>query len=213
MLSFQKSYLFYCFAVILILASAPSKANETDNTNLVFNPSTGRWLPGNLDQNSPLADLLNTQKGLIPRELVNFSERLTPGTIVIDTKERRLYHVMEDGKAMRYAIGVGRIGFSWSGTEPISRKSEWPTWTPPAEMRERERLEGRTLPARMEGGPNNPLGARALYLGNTYYRIHGTNQPSSIGQAMSSGCIRLTNEDIIHLYDRTRVGAQVIVRQ
>ncbi|EEZ12896.1 ErfK/YbiS/YcfS/YnhG family protein, partial [Brucella melitensis bv. 1 str. Rev.1] len=135
-----------------------------------------------------------------------------PGTIVIDTASRFLYLVQADGKARRYGVGVGKQGFSWKGTQRISRKAEWPTWTPPSEMIARERKKGRFLPARMDGGINNPLGARALYLGSTLYRIHGTNQPWTIGKAMSSGCIRMRNEDVTDLYERTPVGTRVVVR-
>lgn len=134
-----------------------------------------------------------------------------PGDIVISTQDRFLYLVMDGGKAKRYGVGVGKDGFRWSGTEKISRKAEWPGWTPPAEMIAREKKKGRILPAHMPGGPKNPLGARALYLGSTLYRIHGTNQPWTIGQAVSSGCIRMRNEDVTDLYDRIGVGTKVMV--
>lgn len=147
------------------------------------------------------------------RQLVSFSEGHAPGTIIVDTSERNLYLVQGGGKAYKYRVGVGREGFQWSGTSRIGRKAEWPTWTPPAAMIEREKKKGVILPARMEGGPNNPLGARALYISGTLYRLHGTNNPASIGGAVSSGCIRLTNTDIIDLYNRAKVGAKVIVRR
>jgi lipoprotein-anchoring transpeptidase ErfK/SrfK len=147
----------------------------------------------------------------IPRQYVSFSESYAPGTIVINTRERRLYHVTEPGRAMAYGIGVGREGFTWSGTNRISRKAEWPGWTPPAIMRAREARKGRILPAYMAGGPGNPLGARAMYLGSSMYRIHGTNQPWTIGQAMSSGCIRMANEDVKDLYDQVGIGTRVVV--
>ncbi len=131
---------------------------------------------------------------------------------MINTTERRLYYLLGDGKALRYAVGVGREGLEWSGRDTISSKRDWPDWRPPAEMRTREASKGRFLPARVAGGPNNPLGARALYIGNTLYRVHGTNQPWTVGQANSSGCIRMTNEDVIDLYDRVKIGAQIIVR-
>jgi lipoprotein-anchoring transpeptidase ErfK/SrfK len=134
-----------------------------------------------------------------------------PGTIVVDTAAKFLYLVEEGGQARRYGVGVGKEGFGWNGTQRVSRKAEWPTWTPPAEMRARERRKGRELPVRMEGGPENPLGARALYLGSTLYRIHGTNQPWTIGRSVSSGCIRMRNEDVMDLYDRVPVGAKVVV--
>ncbi|MGB7204103.1 MAG: L,D-transpeptidase [Anderseniella sp.] len=149
------------------------------------------------------------------RTLINFPEgsKQKPGTIIVDTSERNLYLVQPGGKAYKYRVGVGRDGFQWSGTAKISRKAEWPSWTPPKTMIEREKKKGIILPARMEGGPNNPLGARSLYIGSSLYRIHGTNNPASIGGAVSSGCIRLTNTDIIDLHQRARVGAKVIVRR
>ena len=143
----------------------------------------------------------------LPKE-VQFSSDEKPGTIVIYTRRKHLYLILGKDRAKRYGIGVGRWGFKWSGTERITRKAEWPDWIPPAEMRQREP----DLPARMKGGPDNPLGARALYLGNTLYRIHGTAQPWTIGTAVSSGCIRLRNEDVEDLYDRVKVGAKVIVK-
>jgi lipoprotein-anchoring transpeptidase ErfK/SrfK len=141
------------------------------------------------------------------RQLVDYPSREQPGTIIIDTPNTFLYLILGRGKALRYGIGVGREGFTWSGTERISRMSEWPDWFPPTEMIQRQPY----LPRVMAGGPGNPLGARALYLGNTLYRIHGTNQPSTIGQFVSSGCIRLTNEDVADLYGRVTVGTHVVV--
>jgi len=134
------------------------------------------------------------------------------GTVIIETTDRFLYLVNGDGTAKRYGVGVGKQGFEWRGSERITRKAEWPSWRPPAEMIAREARKGRHLPTFMEGGPQNPLGARALYLGSTLYRIHGTNQPWTIGQAVSSGCIRMRNEDVKDLYARVSVGADVIVR-
>jgi lipoprotein-anchoring transpeptidase ErfK/SrfK len=142
------------------------------------------------------------------RQEVKFDSPEPAGTIIIETRKRFLYYVMGNGKAIRYGVGVGREGFKWSGTERISRKAEWPKWTPPPAMREREP----DLPDFVEGGPGNPLGARALYLGSSEYRIHGTHQPWTIGRAVSSGCIRMTNEDVIELYELSRIGAKVIVR-
>jgi lipoprotein-anchoring transpeptidase ErfK/SrfK len=143
--------------------------------------------------------------------IVEFSRALKPGSILIKTNERKLYYVLGDGKAIQYGIGVGREGFTWRGQKRISRKAEWPSWSPPATMIARERAKGIILPAYMPGGPSNPLGARALYLGGSLYRIHGTNQPSSIGQATSSGCIRMLNEEVVDLHDRVKIGALVIV--
>ncbi|MGG6892419.1 L,D-transpeptidase [Rhizobium sp. BR 315] len=142
----------------------------------------------------------------IPRTVVPLSG-YEPGTIVISTKEKRLYLVLNDGTALKYGIGVGKQGFAWKGTQTISRKAEWPDWTPPREMIAR-RPE---LPDHMDGGLNNPLGARALYLGSTLYRIHGTNEPNSIGKAVSSGCIRMANPDVMDLYGRVGVGTKVVV--
>ena len=130
-----------------------------------------------------------------------------PGTIIIDTPQRFLFLVQPNGRALRYGIGVGRPGFSWAGMKTVSRKAEWPNWTPPPEMLKRRP----DLPRFMPGGPENPMGARALYLGSSLYRIHGTNEPHTIGQAVSSGCIRMTNDDVTDLYERVRVGAKVLV--
>lgn len=147
----------------------------------------------------------------IKREILDYDGPHGPNTIIINTSERRLYYVFEKGKAIRYGVGVGREGFQWAGRDRISRKAEWPGWTPPPQMIAREKAKGVNLPAYMPGGPDNPLGARALYIGARLYRIHGSNQPWTIGEAVSSGCIRMTNEDVIDLYDRVKVGAKVIV--
>ena len=141
------------------------------------------------------------------RQVVSYSGPYSPGTIVVDTERRFLYLIEPNGKAIRYGVGVGRDGFAWRGTERVTRKAKWPDWRPPESMRRRQP----ELPRFMAGGPDNPLGARALYLGNTLYRIHGTNEPHTIGQAMSSGCIRMMNEDVKHLYERVRIGARVVV--
>jgi len=146
--------------------------------------------------------------GPIPRTTVGFQGNYAPGTIIIDTKERRLYLVQEGGRALRYGIGVGRDGFRWGGVHRITAKKEWPSWTPPAQMLRRRP----DLPRHMVGGPDNPLGARAMYLGSTLYRIHGSNEPETIGQAVSSGCFRMVNDDVIDLYNRVQVGATVVVK-
>lgn len=149
------------------------------------------------------------------RKVVRLKTTETPGTIIIDTNNKFLYLVEGKGKATRYGIGVGRDGFGWSGIVNIGRKAEWPSWTPPAEMRRREAAKGIKLPVVQKGGPDNPLGARAMYLykdgRDTIFRIHGTNQPWTIGQNMSSGCIRMMNKDVEHLYERAGIGAKVIV--
>lgn len=168
----------------------------------VYDVRKKRWVEASEMQSS------GRRGSRIKREIVDYDTKLAKGTIIVETSERRLYFVLGDGKAMKYGVGVGRDGFRWSGTHRITRKAEWPGWTPPPAMR--KRVPG--LPAYMPGGPNNPLGARALYIGSTIYRLHGTAEPWTIGQAVSSGCIRLTNDDIIDLYNRSKVGARVIVR-
>jgi lipoprotein-anchoring transpeptidase ErfK/SrfK len=142
------------------------------------------------------------------RQAVFFRSSEAPGTVIVHTAERFLYVVQGNNRAIRYGIGVGRDGFQWGGLKKIVRKSEWPDWTPPDEMIQRQPY----LPRFMSGGPGNPMGARALYIGGTVYRIHGTNQPQTIGSAVSSGCFRLTNKEVIDLYERVQVGAKVIVR-
>jgi lipoprotein-anchoring transpeptidase ErfK/SrfK len=141
------------------------------------------------------------------RQTVSYSTREAPGTIIIDTPNTYLYYVLGNGQAIRYGIGVGRDGFTWSGTQSVTKKAEWPDWTPPPEMIQRQPY----LPRHMAGGPGNPLGARAMYLGGTVYRIHGTNAPDTIGKHVSSGCIRLTNDDVSDLYSRVSVGTKVVV--
>jgi lipoprotein-anchoring transpeptidase ErfK/SrfK len=141
------------------------------------------------------------------RQVVDYASHQMPGTVIIDIKNTFLYFVLNDTQAMRYGIGVGREGFTWSGEQAVARKTEWPDWRPPAGMLVRQPY----LPRFMAGGPGNPLGARAMYLGETEYRIHGTNKPDTIGKRVSSGCIRLTNDDVVDLYDRVKVGAKVIV--
>lgn len=144
---------------------------------------------------------------ITPKEVVQFREKFAPGTILVRQREKRLYYVNGDGTAVRYAIAVGREGAAWAGTSSVSDKKEWPGWTPTPDILKRQP----DLPRHVEGGPANPLGARALYLGQTMYRIHGTNEPWRIGEEASSGCIRMTNDDVVDLYNRTRLGATVIV--
>jgi lipoprotein-anchoring transpeptidase ErfK/SrfK len=145
----------------------------------------------------------------IPRSTVSYPTQYHPGTIVISTSERRLYLVLGNGQALRYGIGVGRVGFTWSGVKRISQKREWPDWTPPRQMIHRRP----DLPRHMVGGIANPLGARAMYLGSSLYRIHGSNEPETIGHAVSSGCFRMTNEDVVDLYGRVNVGTTVVVQR
>ena len=173
----------------------------------VLPSSAALWYNPDTNQFEDRAATANRGGSPIRKQIVSYETTHKPGTIVIETSERRLYLVLEDGKAMKYGIGVGRDGFRWSGTHRITRKAEWPGWTPPPAMRKRVP----DLPAYMEGGPNNPLGARALYIGSTLYRVHGTSEPWSIGQAVSSGCIRLTNDDVTDLYERVQVGALIVV--
>lgn len=184
-------------AILTFSLVAPAAASR------IYNPDTNLW------EDSATFQAKTRRGNPIKREIVSYATNLRPGTIIVETSERRLYLVLDDGKAMRYGIGVGRDGFRWSGQHKITRMAEWPGWTPPSQMRKRVP----DLPAYMPGGPDNPLGARALYIGSTLYRIHGTSEPWTIGQAVSSGCIRLTNEDVTDLYGRVRVGAMVVVRQ
>jgi lipoprotein-anchoring transpeptidase ErfK/SrfK len=156
---------------------------------------------------APSEDTKDELRADLRRQVVNYRTSEAPGTIIIDTPNTFLYLVMPGGKAMRYGIGVGREGFTWSGTKTIERKAEWPDWTPPPEMIQRQPY----LPRFVAGGDGNPLGARAMYLGGSIYRIHGTNAPESIGTQVSSGCIRLLNEDVIDLYNRVHVGTKVVV--
>ena len=155
-----------------------------------------------------LADFLNIfSEQPIARQVVPWTGKQAPGTVVISTSQRRLYYVLGRGQALRYGVGVGRQGFSWSGTKTVTMKREWPDWRPPAAMLKRRP----DLPRYMPGGMENPLGARAIYLGSSLYRIHGSNEPDTIGAAVSSGCIRMTNRDVMDLYDRVRPGTKVIV--
>ena len=185
----------YLFAALMVLAGAgQAQAQEMDFRDL-FRGGPNLFQGGG-------------GSGPIPRSTVGFASNYAPGTIVINTAERRLYLVLANGQALRYGIGVGRDGFRWGGTHRISAKREWPSWTPPAQMLARRP----DLPRHMAGGIDNPLGARAMYLGSTLYRIHGSNEPETIGQAVSSGCFRMTNEDVTDLYGRVSVGTTVVVR-
>jgi lipoprotein-anchoring transpeptidase ErfK/SrfK len=198
-------------------AMAADSRNDIDPMTVASLSSTAQktgWLQV-LSEGKPVKSakkMAAVSRAPIARELVAFHEKVKPGTIIVDNSERRLYHVLGNGIAMKYAVSVGREGFIWTGAEKVTRKTEWPTWTPPEDMRAREAKKGKILPVSMKGGLDNPLGARAIYLGSTIYRIHGTNQPSSLGKAQSSGCIRMANEDVEHLYTQVSMGAQVIVR-
>lgn len=179
---------------------------ETDDDD--FDPRSGRLRQVSLPEQRPLD--LPVERSFPARfepQEVDYSGGQPPGTIIIDTPSKFLFLVQPGGKARRYGIGVGRPGFEWAGVKTITRKQEWPDWRPPAQML----LRRPDLPRFMAGGPENPMGARGLYLGSTLYRIHGTNEPHTIGQAVSSGCIRMRNEDVIDLYDRVRLGTRVVV--
>ncbi len=193
------------FAAALCLLSASAVAQPRTSPPLnSYQPTIEDVAPGvdhgNYDNNLPEQ---------FQRQAVFYRSQLPVGTIVVETSERHLYLIESETRALRYGIGVGRDGFTWSGLLRISRKAEWPDWVPPPEMIARQPY----LPRFMAGGPGNPLGARAMYLGNTVYRIHGTNAPETIGHAVSSGCFRLVNDDVMDLYDRVPVGTRVIVRQ
>ncbi|GEO99769.1 L,D-transpeptidase [Methylobacterium haplocladii] len=195
-----------------IALAAPASAYEIDplTRQPLSDVLTVRVRPQNASL--PAADPLQStvpQATAIQREMVEFSGPYSPGTIVVSTAERRLYLVMGGGQAMRYGVGVGRPGFTWGGTQNITMKREWPDWRPPSEMLRRRP----DLPRYMKGGIENPLGARAMYLGGSIYRIHGSNEPETIGTAVSSGCIRMTNEDVSDLYTRVKVGTRVIVQR
>lgn len=192
-------YLFVSIILFAILSVGAASASQTvriydaELNTFVDRESTGAYRGG-----SP-----------IKKQIVDYETNFAAGTIIVETSERRLYLVLDGGKAMKYGIGVGREGATWSGTNTVSRKAEWPDWRPTPNMLKRDP----SLPRYMEGGPENPLGARALYIGSTMYRLHGTSEPWTIGTAVSSGCIRLTNDDIIDLYNRVEVGARVVVRR
>jgi lipoprotein-anchoring transpeptidase ErfK/SrfK len=186
-------------SVLFVCAAAPIRAQSTDDTRMMRLPDQPGYVP------NPVEEQLDVT---FQRQPVFYRTTERPGTIVVSTSQRFLYLVQGNNRAIRYGIGVGRDGFQWSGIHRISQKKEWPDWTPPAEMIARQPY----LPRWMAGGPGNPLGARALYIGHTIYRIHGTNQPQTIGHAVSSGCFRLTNPDIIDLFPRVPIGTKVVVQ-
>jgi lipoprotein-anchoring transpeptidase ErfK/SrfK len=201
----QTNSLFRAAAAVVVIAAASAFASTA---------SASPFLP--FGQPGPSAPMMQPDEGTddgaelparFKRQVVDYRTSEAPGTIVIDTPNTYLYLVLGNGRAMRYGIGVGREGFTWAGTQNVTKKAEWPDWTPPPEMIERQPY----LPRFMAGGPGNPLGARAMYLGGSVYRIHGTNDPSTIGHRVSSGCIRLTNEDVSDLYTHVNVGTKVVV--
>jgi lipoprotein-anchoring transpeptidase ErfK/SrfK len=188
----------------LIAAAALSCGAAQAQQRLAYNAASApQYAPVDQSQTDEDAQL----DPRFQRQVVDYLSNEAPGTIVIDTPHTFLYYVLGGGKAMRYGIGVGREGFTWSGVKQVARKAEWPDWYPPSEMIGRQPY----LPRMTAGGPGNPLGARAMYLGTSEYRIHGTNDPTTIGKTVSSGCIRLTNEDVIDLYNRVQIGAKVVV--
>jgi lipoprotein-anchoring transpeptidase ErfK/SrfK len=193
-------------AALAAIAGVTLATTATANPFVLFAPPVApqmQSVPEAVEPSDDATDLPARFK----RQIVPYVGHEAPGTIIIDTPNTYLYFVLGNGRAVRYGIGVGREGFTWSGVQTISRKAEWPDWTPPEEMLARQPY----LPRFMAGGPGNPLGARAMYLGGTVYRIHGTNQPSTIGGRVSSGCIRMTNEDVTDLYGRANVGTKVVV--
>jgi len=203
----------------LLTFSAPAHAERVGRCNdflMCLFGSSPRHQPG-MQMQTGIKDQYGhpiNLSGASRRETVNWDEDKYPvGSIIIKTDERALYYVSGEGEAVKYAIGVGREGFQWSGTSKIEAKAEWPGWTPPKVMIEREAKKGHHIPPHMDGGPGNPLGARAMYLAGRMYRIHGTNNEASIGGAVSSGCIRMMNADVIDLYDRVKIGARVWVYQ
>ncbi len=208
----------YCVVVVLLLVGLPLGGCIADNAMSGASPASAPSARASASSEirNPEPVRIPTFGGrtliigtYFPRETVSYAEKHAPGTIVVSTSQRRLYYVLGDGKALRYAIAVGSEGYAWSGTSTVASKREWPDWTPTPQMRARKP----ELPVHMAGGKDNPLGARAIYLGATLYRIHGTNEPWLMGGAESAGCIRMTNDDVIDLYNRTRIGATVIVRR
>ena len=187
----------------LIAAALSCGIAQADPLFAFNSPAAPQYAP--VEQNDQAADAQLDPR--LQRQIVNYAGNEAPGTVIVDTPHTVLYFVLGNGKAIRYGIGVGRQGFTWSGVKQIAKKAEWPDWYPPSEMIARQPY----LPRMVAGGPGNPLGARAMYLGGSEYRIHGTNDPTTIGKHVSSGCIRLTNEDVEDLYNRVQVGAKVIV--
>jgi lipoprotein-anchoring transpeptidase ErfK/SrfK len=200
------------FLLTGLAAAALFPISGTARAELVYNAAEHKWEDIDLKRRQYLR---SSPPARFSRRSVLISTKETPGTIVIDTDSKFLYLVTSQNQAIRYGLGVGREGFGWGGTVKVGRKEEWPVWTPPAEMRAREAAVGHKLPLSMPGGPENPLGARAMYLfkgsADTMFRIHGTNQPWSIGQNLSSGCFRMMNKDVEDLYRRVNIGTKVIV--
>jgi lipoprotein-anchoring transpeptidase ErfK/SrfK len=206
-LNFPPSAVLCALAIGVIGFSGAAAASPLPLFPFILLPPTQSVQPPLQAAPSGEEDAAAEMPARLKRQVVSYATREAPGTLIIDTPNTYLYYVLGGGQAIRYGIGVGRDGFTWSGVQTITRKSEWPDWTPPPEMIARQPY----LPRHMAGGPGNPLGARAMYLGGTMYRIHGTNAPGTIGTHVSSGCLRLTNEDVSDLYARVSIGTKVIV--
>jgi lipoprotein-anchoring transpeptidase ErfK/SrfK len=208
----RKPYTYGSLAALIAAAAAALSCSSARAEPLFafLSPPAQSQIAPQLSEPAPAAPIENEDAQLDPRlqrQIVDYASREAPGTVVIDTPHTYLYYVLGGGKALRYGIGVGREGFTWSGVKQVARKAEWPDWYPPQSMIARQPY----LPRMTAGGPGNPLGARAMYIGGTEYRIHGTNNPATIGKNVSSGCIRLTNEDVTDLYNRVQIGAKVVV--
>ena len=204
--NFRRTAAFAVLAIGAIALSGTAAAAPQPLFSLSLTPSI-QPAPPQVQAPSEDESVVTELPARLKRQIVSYATREAPGTVIIDTPNTYLYYVLGGGQAIRYGIGVGRDGFTWSGVQAITKKAEWPDWTPPAEMIARQPY----LPRYMAGGPGNPLGARAMYLGGTVYRIHGTNAPGTIGTHVSSGCIRLTNDDVADLYSRVNLGTKVIV--
>jgi lipoprotein-anchoring transpeptidase ErfK/SrfK len=194
------------FTGVLLLAASSFSATKAQSLGYAP-PEQSAFPQGYVSSDAAPADEDSVLPERLRRQVVALDTREAPGTIIIDTGNTYLYYVLGGGRAIRYGVGVGRSGFTWAGVQTISRKAEWPDWYPPSEMIARQPY----LPRFVAGGPGNPLGARAMYLGSSEYRIHGTNDPTTIGKFVSSGCIRLTNEDVTDLFSRVNVGTRVVV--
>ena len=211
---FKKSISYGSLTALIAAAALSCGAAQAEPLFAFLSPATQgqmqapQYAPADQNTNDQNASDEDAQLNpRLQRQIVDYASHEAPGTVIIDTPHTFLYYVLGNGKAMRYGIGVGRQGFTWAGVKQVARKAEWPDWYPPSEMIARQPY----LPRMVAGGPGNPLGARAMYLGNSEYRIHGTNDPTTIGKHVSSGCIRLTNADVEDLYSRVQVGAKVIV--
>ncbi len=196
--------------MVLILTAAPAVA-ESEKPKFFSVVGAMEISPPNLKLHSPIITQIESVNDQPTRAEVSFATNLQPGTIVVKTSERKLYLIEPNQRAISWRVAVGREGFAWRGSNSVTRMAEWPDWRPPPEMLQREAANGHLIPDFVKGGPGNPLGARALYLGDSAYRIHGTDKPWTIGQASSSGCIRMMNADVEELYNLTKIGTPVIV--